>query len=117
MPSLFSAFRSSRLYVPVTVSLGRARKKKTKKKAKARRAKKNVRIKRWISLELPAGARLGHLKGWGKRRKVSGNPPAWVTNEAKWERAKAIVKPHWQHYEHPWAVVAHVYRRLTHGRP
>lgn len=45
---------------------------------------------------------------------TDGNPPAWVTDEALWERAKEAVDPEGEgaEYDDPWAVVAHVYARL-----
>lgn len=43
------------------------------------------------------------------------NPPAWVTNEAAWDRAKEAVRPYWGNYSEPWAVVAHVYNNMTGG--
>ncbi len=46
------------------------------------------------------------------------NPPAWVTSEAKWDRAKEAVDPEGdgaEEYDEPWAVVAHVYKRMGGG--
>lgn len=40
------------------------------------------------------------------------NPPAWVANEATWERAKKAVEPRWGNYSEPYAVVAHVYENM-----
>jgi len=43
------------------------------------------------------------------------NPPAWVGDEAKWDRAKEAVDPEGdgeEKYDDPWAVVAHVYKRM-----
>jgi hypothetical protein len=46
---------------------------------------------------------------------VAGNPPAWVEDEAAWERAKEQIKPKWDDYEEPWAVVVHIYKQMTGG--
>jgi len=101
---------------PSLRSIGRRRPKKKKAKAvRRRRSPGPTKIRRWIRLEIPRGASLAELKAWGSRHSVRGNPPAFVSDEAAWERAKKIVRPHWKNYEHPWAVVAHVYRRLTHS--
>lgn len=43
------------------------------------------------------------------------NPPSWVDDEAAWEKAKAAVKPKWDDYEEPWAVVSHIYGSITGG--
>lgn len=40
------------------------------------------------------------------------NPPAWVADESKWERAKQAVEKRWGNYDEPWAVVAHVYENM-----
>jgi len=40
------------------------------------------------------------------------NPPAWVRDEALWERAKLSVRPYWDNYDQPWAVVASVYENM-----
>jgi len=43
------------------------------------------------------------------------NPPEWVQDEAKWEKAKEAVDPEGdggEKYDEPWAVVAHVYKRM-----
>lgn len=44
------------------------------------------------------------------------NPPAWVADEATWERAKKAVRPEskksQRRYSEPYAVVAHVYRNM-----
>ncbi len=43
------------------------------------------------------------------------NPPAWVRDESKWERAKEAVDPEGDgadKYDEPYAVVAHVYKRM-----
>lgn len=55
------------------------------------------------------------LRSWGKHRDVAGNPPAWVEDEAAWERAKEQIKPKWDDYEEPWAVVVHIYKQMTGG--
>lgn len=41
------------------------------------------------------------------------NPPAFVTNETAWNNAKEAVKPNWNQYKEPWAVVVHVYEQMT----
>lgn len=43
-----------------------------------------------------------------------GNPPAWVADEATWERAKEAVDPEGEgaDYDEPWAVTSYVYRKL-----
>jgi hypothetical protein len=40
------------------------------------------------------------------------NPPAWVADEATWEKAKAAVEPYWGNYAEPYAVVTHVYENM-----
>lgn len=40
------------------------------------------------------------------------NPPSWVMDETTWTRAKEQVRPYWDAYSEPWAVVAHVYRQM-----
>lgn len=43
------------------------------------------------------------------------NPPQWVVSEAIWERAKEAVDPEGEgsdKYDDPFAVVAHVYKRM-----
>jgi hypothetical protein len=43
------------------------------------------------------------------------NPPAWVEDEDVWEKAKDAVEPHWDEYDEPYAVVAHVYDKMGGG--
>jgi hypothetical protein len=45
------------------------------------------------------------------------NPPEWVTSKKTWERAKRAVDPNGKgaKYSEPWAVVAHVYRKMGGG--
>lgn len=46
------------------------------------------------------------------------NPPKWVAHKAKWERAKEAVDPEGEgadKYDEPYAVVAHVYKRMGGG--
>jgi hypothetical protein len=40
------------------------------------------------------------------------NPAAWIADEDVWERAKAAVKPNWDRYDEPFAVVSHVYHAM-----
>jgi len=43
------------------------------------------------------------------------NPPSFVRNrreEAIWNRAKAAVRPRWQRYDRPWAVVVATFRKM-----
>jgi hypothetical protein len=40
------------------------------------------------------------------------NPPAWVADEAIWEKAKKAVEPKWDDYDEPYAVVATVYKSM-----
>lgn len=51
-----------------------------------------------------------YLAGYDAER--DGNPPEWVADEATWEKAVAAVKPKWDDYEEPYAVVAHVYKKM-----
>jgi hypothetical protein len=44
---------------------------------------------------------------------AKGNPPSWVDDEAAWDRAKEAVRPKWDSYDQPYAVVAHVYQQMT----
>lgn len=43
------------------------------------------------------------------------NPPASITDEDIWERAKAAVEPYWDRYDEPYAVVMHVYDNMGGG--
>ena len=54
------------------------------------------------------------IKG-GKSKTRPDNPPAWVTDEAIWERAKEAVRKYWDRYSEPWAVVTHVYENMGGG--
>jgi hypothetical protein len=40
------------------------------------------------------------------------NPPASITSEKTWDRAKKAVKRYWKKYDEPWAVVFDVYRKM-----
>jgi len=40
------------------------------------------------------------------------NPPVWVRDEPIWNRAKSSVKPYWDRYHDPYAVVTEVYQKL-----
>jgi hypothetical protein len=66
----------------------------------------NVRAEELTQLD---GGAQQQLKEWGTATEVEGNPPAWVGDEATWERAKEAVEKHWENYDEPYAVVAHVY--------
>lgn len=43
------------------------------------------------------------------------NPPASITDEDIWERAKEAVEPHWDEYDEPYAVTMHVYQAMGGG--
>lgn len=43
------------------------------------------------------------------------NPPEWVEDEDKWEKAKDTAEPHWDDWDEPYAVVAHIYQALGGG--
>lgn len=43
------------------------------------------------------------------------NPPASITDEGIWEKAKAAVEPKWDDYDEPYAVVMHVYEKMGGG--
>jgi hypothetical protein len=45
----------------------------------------------------------------------TGNPPAWVKNEAIWEEAKAAVEPYKKNYDDFFAVVTYVYKQMGGG--
>ena len=49
---------------------------------------------------------------------IEGNPPAWVADEATWDRAKKAVDPEGKgaKYTEPWAVVALVYSKMGGGK-
>lgn len=53
-----------------------------------------------------------HLENYDPVR--DGNPPSWVTDEALWERAKEAVDPEGKgaSYDEPYAVIAHVYKKM-----
>jgi hypothetical protein len=53
---------------------------------------------------------MDHLDGYDPE--TDGNPPAWVNDEATWERAKNAVEKSWDDYDQPYAVVAHVYKAM-----
>lgn len=41
------------------------------------------------------------------------DPPEWVKDEGKWNKAKeAVKKSGWEDHDEPWAVVAHVYKAM-----
>jgi len=40
------------------------------------------------------------------------NPPSWIGDEATWEKAKEAVKPRWDSYSEPYAVVTSVYENM-----
>jgi hypothetical protein len=42
----------------------------------------------------------------------SDNPPAWVADEPLWVRAREAVRPRWDDYVQPWAVVVQTYKAL-----
>jgi len=53
----------------------------------------------------------------GKTETRIDNPPMFVrtkAEEARWERAKAIVRPRWHAYDSPWSAVVKVYYDLAH---
>jgi len=57
----------------------------------------------------------GTIKDWIRRSNAvdrPDNPANWVKDEDVWERAKAAVKPHWDKYDEPYAVVTHVYENM-----
>ena len=41
------------------------------------------------------------------------NPASFVQDEAAWEKAKEIVRPRWDDYDQPWAVVTSIYSKLA----
>lgn len=53
------------------------------------------------------------LAGYDPAR--DGNPPSWATDPDKWAEAEKAVKPHWDEYDEPYAVVAHVYKNMGGG--
>jgi hypothetical protein len=44
-----------------------------------------------------------------------GGPPSWVADQGRWGQALAAARDCWADLDHPWAVVAHVYRELGGG--
>jgi hypothetical protein len=52
------------------------------------------------------------LAALGTELEAPGNPPAWATDDATWERAKEAVEPYWGNYSEPYAVTTHVYRAM-----
>lgn len=40
------------------------------------------------------------------------NPPASITSEKTWDKAKKAVKKYWKKYDEPWAVVFSVYKNM-----
>src|SRR5574337_1299641 len=44
------------------------------------------------------------------------NPPASISSEKTWDKAKKAVKKYWKKYDEPWAVVYDVYRKMG-GKP
>jgi len=53
------------------------------------------------------------LAGYDPAR--DGNPPQWAVDPDKWAKAEEAVKPHWDEYDEPYAVVAHVYKNMGGG--
>jgi len=45
----------------------------------------------------------------GTDRNRQDDPPSWVADGPTWDRAKAAVAVHWEHYQNPWSVVAATY--------
>lgn len=57
----------------------------------------------------------GERSSWMKQSRElerPDNPASWVGDEGTWEKAKAAVKPRWDEYDEPYAVVAHVYEKM-----
>lgn len=71
---------------------------------------KHVEIGAKEAAEAPDPELVEKLKDYDPER--DGNPPAWIEDEATWERAKKAVEPKWSEYDEPYAVVAHVYRSM-----
>jgi hypothetical protein len=46
------------------------------------------------------------------KKKLTGNPPRWARDKDIWYRAVDKVKPHWDSYDEPYAVVTTVYQRM-----
>ena len=46
---------------------------------------------------------------------VDGNPPPWAEDADKWDRAVEAVKPYWDKYDEPYAVVSTIYSKLGGG--
>lgn len=63
----------------------------------------------WLNEEDRAVLAKAKSVGW------EGNPPAWVDDEATWDRAKAAVEKYWDEYDEPYAVVASVYENMGGG--
>lgn len=94
-----------------------------KKKAHKKKARKRAKHKAKKKARKSRGKKKSHRKGGKKKskrrrepshprteREARGNPG--VRDEALWARAKRVVKPHWQSYDQPWAVVQKVYKNL-----
>lgn len=56
------------------------------------------------------GRKGGAASGIKTEKQARGNPGK--VDEALWARAKRIVKPDWDRYDEPWAVVQKVYKNL-----
>lgn len=89
-------------------------KKKAKKRAKPKAATFEIKVENlrpsdltWLSL-----AHQLQLAELGRSRKALGNPPSWAKDEKTWSDAKRAVLRSWEHYDHPYAAVAHVYERM-----
>lgn len=55
------------------------------------------------------------VERWSKKSKAydrPDNPASWVGDEDLWEKAKEAVKPDWDKYDEPYAVVASVYQKM-----
>lgn len=68
-----------------------------------------------IGRQVQAGNGDKHLMKLSKGITDETNPPASITDESIWEKAKEAVKPRWDEYEEPYAVVMHVYEKMGGG--
>lgn len=64
------------------------------------------------------GARIARGEGDPRLLKIcsgltdENNPATWIADEDIWEKAKDAVKPYWDRYDEPYAVVTHTYKAM-----
>lgn len=76
---------------------------------------RNTRITRHTRIHIEEPDELDEPEQWGRAEPAlrrPDNPPRWALDPDIWDRARDTVAKYWTHYDDPWAVVTHVYRRM-----